>query len=114
MTCERDDGGFEQLMLKNPQKDCIIFLESNKKRVVLNHRASGKTMISAGDGGIINKDAGADIFPRGIGLENELIGYYLPHELKSMNLNPEGKLHSIAENLKDDDNPVVVVVDLKG
>lgn len=95
---------------------CITFREDKQDFVVIYDRKTGKSYISSGKGGIINKTEGENVYilPKAIGAANELIGFYYPHQIKGADLNPEGKLQKIATNLKDDDNPVLVFVKLKG
>ena len=95
---------------------CITFHEDNQDVVVIYDKIAGKTYISSGEGGIINKAEGENLYilPKAIGSANELIDFYYPHQIKSADLNPEGKLQKLAESLKDDDNPVLVFVMLKG
>ena len=91
---------------------CFLLSENNIRKVVLYHYPTGENMVSTGLNGIINENDGIDFLPRGTGIENELVSFYYPHELKRVKLNAEGKLNEIAANLKDDDNPVVVVANM--
>lgn len=105
---------FEPYFLENYY--CITFHEDNQDVVVIYDKIAGKSHISSGEGGIINKAEGDNLFilPKAIGSANELIDFYYPHQIKSAALNPEGKLYKLADGLKDDDNPVLVFVRLKG
>lgn len=95
--------------------DCISFQEVNRLKVLLYNKRTGEKMLSLGKGGIRQAEEGEDVyfFPRAIGVDNELVGFYYPQELKQAQLKAGGRLSEISAQLNNSSNPVIAVVNLK-